>query len=86
MKISNFQMVKVVAMGSGLSSTLLIKATVDVTTGVIFKKTVTRSVFSKNRITWRFLHNGELTPGYCVENLAHSFESVAEELLEDWEG
>ena len=51
-------------------------ATVDVTTGIFFKKTTTVEVF-KQKISkyWRFKADGNLTPGYKVEDLYESYKA-----------
>jgi len=43
-------------------------ATIDVTTGFVFKKTVERKVF-KTHIYWKFLDTGKFCPGTQVEDL-----------------
>ena len=73
MKIRNFKLKKVTG-----SSVLNYKffATVDCTTGRIFKKTVTREIFKTYVGFWYFSDTGQYTPELCVERLSRSLEAT----------
>lgn len=49
-------------------------ASVDVTTGVLFKKTVRRRICLINA-NWFFVDTGCFTPGYQAEDLARSWSA-----------
>jgi hypothetical protein len=72
-KISDFK-------SHGTHSNGALLGSVLVTTGHLWwKKAATRGVFKKKyEVFWRWQHNGEYTPGYKVENLAHAAH------LRDW--
>lgn len=67
-KISNFRRLPTVVKHEGFMEEKTYYATVDVTTGFLFKKTVERKVF-KAIAYWKFLDTGKFCPGTQVEDL-----------------
>lgn len=72
MKLSNFKLIEVIGKNS---LDWKAKALVDVTTGLIFKKTIAREIYRKYASNWSFSHNGEYTPGFQAEALERSYEA-----------
>lgn len=72
MKISNFKLVEVIGNNA---ITWKFRGTVDVTTGLIFKKTKTVEVYRNYVGHWVFSDTGEYTPMRDVEKLEKSFEA-----------
>lgn len=70
MRFNNFQLTHV----SGKSaSDWKFKATVDVTTGFIFKKTLRREISKDYGSNWYFIDNGKFCPGFEVDELARAY-------------
>ena len=67
-----------------IGTEVTVYATVDVTTGFIFKKTRKVEVYRLDS-HWRYLETGDFTDGRLVENLASSYEARNHMKLEDWE-
>lgn len=67
-KVSNFKRLPTVVKHEGFMEEKTYYATVDVTTGFLFKKTVERKVF-KTLGHWKFLDTGKYCPGTQVEDL-----------------
>jgi hypothetical protein len=72
MKLSNFRLLKITG-NNALNWKF--KASVDVTTGFIFKKTITREIYRTYASYWYFSDTGEFTPGNEVEKLVRAFEA-----------
>lgn len=56
-----------------LSDSFMMRASVDVTTGFIFKKTVRRQICKEPGLFWFFADTGEYTPCFQAENLASAY-------------
>lgn len=78
-KISNFKRLPTVVKHEGFMEEKTYYATVDVTTGFVFKKTVERKVF-KTHGHWKFLDTGKYCPGTQVEDL-----DASEKANMDWQ-
>lgn len=72
MKLSNFALEKVEG-DSALNKKFF--ASVDVTTGFIFKKTEKKSIMRKYGGRWVFVETGEYTPTFQAESLARSWSA-----------
>jgi hypothetical protein len=78
-KISNFKRLPTVVKHEGFMEEKTYYATVDVTTGFLFKKTVERKVF-KTIGHWKFLDTGKYCPGTQVEDL-----DASEKANKEWQ-
>lgn len=76
MKISNFNVTRVVLLNTTFPLVDTVYATVDVSTGHLWwKNTETREAVSGiGGVTWFFLDNGKPTPDYEVEALARAYK------------
>lgn|SRR5574343_914300 len=78
-KVSNFKRLPTVVKHEGFMEEKTYYATVDVTTGFLFKKTVERKVF-KTLGHWKFLDTGKYCPGTQVEDL-----DASEKANKEWQ-
>ena len=78
-KVANFKRLPTVVKREGFMEEKTYYATVDVTTGFVFKKTVERKVF-KTLGHWKFLDTGKYCPGTKVEDL-----DASEKANKEWQ-
>ena len=83
MKLSNISEVRKLTKKSsnGITLDTIIYCTVEVETGHLWWKKVSKRQVAKNNVDWFFVDTGEFTPGYQMANLWRSYLAKNELLI-----